>query len=100
MMNRELKPLHDRILVRPFEVENVTPGGLVIPDLAIEKTQRGVVVAVGPGRRDPDGKLIPMDVKVGDEVVYAKYGGSEIKLEGGSDTLIVLAERDIHLRLV
>lgn len=96
-MTAHLEPLHDRVLVRPIEFERVTAGGLIIPDSAIEKTQRGEVVAVGPGRYDPEGRRVPMALQVGDEVVYAKYGGSEITIEG--ETLLILAERDVHLRV-
>ena len=83
--------------MRPIEFERTTKGGLIIPDSAVEKTQRGEVVAVGPGRFDPDGRRVPMAVQPGDEVVYARYGGSEIKIE--AETLLVLSERDIYLRL-
>ena len=96
-MTSHLEPLHDKVLVRPIEFERTTKGGLIIPDSAVEKTQRGEVIAVGPGRFDPDGRRVPMGVEVGDEVVYARYGGSEIKIE--AETLLVLSERDIYLRL-
>ncbi len=77
-----LKPLADRVLVEPIEDEEVTPGGIVLPETAKEKPQRGKVLAVGPGGRDEDGKLITMEVKVGETVLFAKYAGTEIKLEG------------------
>jgi chaperonin GroES len=92
-MSLNLKPLADRLLVAPLEDEEVTPGGLVLPETAKEKPQRGEVKAAGPGARDDDGKYIPMDVKVGDKVLFAKYAGTEIKLEG--DKFLILRESDI-----
>jgi len=77
-----LKPLADRVLVEPIEDEEVTPGGIVLPETAKEKPQRGKILAVGPGGRDEDGKLITMEVKVGETVLFAKYSGTEIKIEG------------------
>lgn len=89
-----LKPLDDRIVVRPNEAEQTTVSGLVIPDTAKEKPQQGEVLAVGPGRRSENtGEVIPLDVKVGDTVVYSKYGGTEITV-GGED-LLILSSRDI-----
>ena len=89
-----LKPLDDRIVVKPNEAEQTTASGLVIPDTAKEKPQQGEVLAVGPGRRsDQSGEIIPMDVKVGDTVVYSKYGGTEIS-NGGED-LLILTGRDV-----
>ena len=89
-----LQPLDDRIVVRPSEGEQTTASGLVIPDTAKEKPQQGEVLAVGPGRRsDTTGEIIPLDVKVGDTVVYSKYGGTEIA-EGGED-LLILNGRDV-----
>ncbi len=88
-----LKPLGDRVIVKPAEAETETKSGLVIPDTAKEKPQRGEVIAVGEGKRDDDGKRIPMDVKVGDVVVYGKYGGQDIKLD--SVEYKILEERDI-----
>ena len=89
-----LQPLEDRIIVRPGEAEETTVSGLVIPDTAKEKPQEGEVLAVGPGRRsEQTGEVIPLDVKVGDTVVYSKYGGTEIT-DGGDDVLI-LNGRDI-----
>jgi chaperonin GroES len=87
-----IKPLEDRIVVKTNEAETVTASGLVIPDTAKEKPQEGVVLAVGPGRFD-DGVRVPMDVKVGDVVLYSKYGGTEVK--SGADELLVLSARDI-----
>jgi len=88
-----IQPLADRLVVKPIEREEVTRGGIVLPDTAREKPQEGEVLAVGPGRLSEDGKRIPLDVKVGDMVVYTKYGGTEIKVEG--DELIILRESDI-----
>ena len=89
-----LKPLDDRIVVRPAEAEERTVSGLVIPDTAKEKPQQGEVIAVGPGRRaEHTGELIPLDVKVGDRVVYSKYGGTEITIDG--EDLLILASRDV-----
>ena len=89
----KLKPLADRVLVKPIEREEVTKGGIVLPDTAKEKPQEGEVLAVGAGRLSEDGKRIPLDVKVGDIVIYAKYGGTEIKIE--DEELIILRESDI-----
>jgi chaperonin GroES len=88
-----IQPLADRVVVRPIEREEMTKGGIVLPDTAKEKPQEGEVVAVGQGRLSEDGKRIPMDVKVGDIVVYAKYGGTEIKVD--EDKLMILRESDI-----
>lgn len=89
-----LKPLEDRIVVEPGVAEERTASGLVIPDTAKEKPQQGSVLAVGPGRRsDQSGELIPMDVKVGDTVVYSKYGGTEITIDGKD--LLILSSRDV-----
>ena len=89
-----LKPLEDRIVVRPGEAEETTVSGIVIPDTAKEKPQTGEVLAVGPGRRsDQTGAIIPLDVKVGDTVVYSKYGGTEITIDG--EDLLILTSRDV-----
>lgn len=90
-----VRPLADRVLVEPVEEEEVTFAGgkLVLPETAKEKPQKGVVLAVGPGRKEDDGKVIPLDVKVGDHVLYAKYAGTEIKLEG--KRYLILKESDI-----
>jgi len=88
-----LQPLEDRIVVRPAEAEEKTASGLVNPDTAKEKPQQGEVLAVGPGRRSDAGELIPLDISVGDKVVYSKYGGTEITIEG--EDLLILAGRDI-----
>ena len=89
----KLQPLADRLVVKPIEREEVTKGGIVLPDTAKEKPQEGEVVAVGPGRLSEDGKRIAMDVKVGDRVIYAKYGGTEIKIE--DEEFVILRESDI-----
>jgi chaperonin GroES len=88
-----IKPLEDRILVQANEAETTTASGLVIPDTAKEKPQEGTVIAVGPGRFDDDGKRIPVDVKVGDTVIYSKYGGTEVKYAG--EEYLILSARDV-----
>ncbi len=89
-----LKPLDDRIVVKPSEAEQTTASGLVIPDTAKEKPQQGEVLAVGPGKRaESTGELIALDVKVGDTVLYSKYGGSEVTIDG--DDLLILTSRDV-----
>jgi chaperonin GroES len=89
-----LKPLDDRIVVRPNEAETQTASGLVIPDTAKEKPQQGEVLAVGPGKRsETTGDLIPVDIKVGDTVLYSKYGGTEVAVKG--EDLLVLNSRDV-----
>jgi len=87
------RPLHDRILVRRIEAEEKTAGGIIIPDTAKEKPQEGEVVAVGPGGRDEAGKLLPLDVKVGDRILFGKWSGTEIKLDG--EDLLVMKESDV-----
>lgn len=88
----KLRPLEDRVVVKPVEAEEKTKSGIVLPDTAKEKPQQGEVVAVGPGRYE-DGQRIPMEVKVGDRVIYSKYGGTEVKIEG--EEYIILSSRDI-----
>ncbi len=89
-----LKPLGDRVVVKVLESEERTKAGIVIPDTAKEKPQKGKVIAVGPGRvNEETGQRIPVDVKVGDTIIFAKYGGTEIKLEG--EDYLILSERDI-----
>jgi chaperonin GroES len=88
-----LKPLEDRIVVQPLEAEQVTASGLVIPDTAKEKPQEGKVLAVGPGRVDDKGARVPVDVQVGDVVLYSKYGGTEVKYSG--EEYLVLSARDV-----
>jgi chaperonin GroES len=89
----KIKPLGDRLLVKPLEGEEVTPGGIVLPETAKEKPQKGEVLAVGPGARDEDGKRIAMDVAVGNKILFAKYAGTEIKIE--NDKLLILRESDV-----
>jgi chaperonin GroES len=89
----KLEPLADRMVVRPIAREEVTKGGIVLPDTAKEKPQEGEVLAVGPGRMSDDGVRIPIDIKKGDVVLYSKYGGTEIKVE--DEELIILRESDI-----
>ena len=89
----KLQPLADRVVVKPIEREEVTRGGIVLPDTVKERPQEGEVLAVGPGKLSEDGKRIPLDVKVGDIVVYAKYGGTEIKVD--DEELIILNESNI-----
>ncbi|MFZ6019772.1 MAG: co-chaperone GroES [Chloroflexota bacterium] len=92
-MSINLKPLGSRVVVEPIEQEEVTAGGIVLPETAKEKPQKGVILSVGPGDRDEDGKRIPMDVKEGDTVLFAKYAGTEIKVEGKK--LLILRESDL-----
>ena len=92
-MALKLRPLGDRVLVEPIEREEITASGIYVPETAKERPQEGMVVAVGPGRKDDDGKVIPMDVKKGDRVLYAKYGGTEVKLE--EKKYLILKETDI-----
>lgn len=92
-MSLKLKPLGDRLVVKPLEEEEMTPGGIVLPETAKEKPQKGEVLATGPGARDDEGNRIAMDVSVGDKVLYAKYGGTEIKMN--SDKLLILRESDV-----
>jgi len=89
----KLKPLGNRVVVEPLEQEDVTAGGIFVPETAKEKPQQGLVISVGPGDRDEDGDHIPMDVKVGDKVLFAKYSGTEMKLDGKK--LLVLRESDL-----
>jgi len=88
-----LKPLGSRVLVEPIEVEEITAGGIVLPETAKEKPQKGKVLSVGPGDRDEDGDRIALDVKTGDVVLFAKYGGTEIKVDGKK--LLILRESDL-----
>ena len=89
----KIQPLADRVVVKPIEREEVTKGGIVLPDTVKEKPQEGEVLAVGPGRLSEDGKRISMDVKVSDIVIYSKYGGTEIKID--DEELVILRESDI-----
>lgn len=92
-MAAKLQPLGDRVLVKPIEKEEKTKSGLYIPDTVKEKPQEGEIIAVGPGKMTDEGKRIPMDLKVGDRVIYAKYGGTEIKVD--EVELMILRESDI-----
>ncbi len=92
-MARSFTPLNDRILVRPTEREEVTAGGIVLPDSAREKPQEGDVLAVGLGRMTDEGKRVPLDIAVGDRILYSKYGGTELKEDG--EDLLILSERDV-----
>ncbi len=92
-MSMSLKPLGNRVVVEPIEQEELTAGGIVLPETAKEKPQKGKILSVGPGDRDDEGKRIPMDVKEGDTVLFAKYSGTEIKLDGKK--VLILRENDI-----
>jgi len=92
-MSMTLKPLGNRVVIEPLEQDEITAGGIVLPETAKEKPQKGTILAVGPGDRDDDGKRIALDVKVGDVVLYAKYSGTEIKVDGKK--LLILRESDI-----
>ena len=92
-MGLNLRPLGDRVVIEPSEGEEVTSGGILLPETAKEKPQQGTIVAIGAGRRDDDGKLVPMDVSLNDKVLYAKYAGTEIKLDGKK--VLILKESDI-----
>ena len=92
-MSLNLKPLGERLIVKPIEQEEVTSGGIVLPETAKEKPQKGDVLAIGPGDRDDDGKRIAMDVSVGNVVLFAKYSGTEVKID--DDKLLILKESDI-----
>ncbi|HYI73914.1 MAG TPA: co-chaperone GroES [Gaiellaceae bacterium] len=94
----DLQPLGDRIIVEILDEEETTISGIVLPDTAKEKPQRGTVLAVGPGSRDEDGEYIKMDVAVGDEVIFSKYGGTEITV--GSDDVLILRESDVLAKVV
>ncbi|MDQ6896862.1 MAG: co-chaperone GroES [Actinomycetota bacterium] len=92
-MSVSIKPLEDRIVVKSLEAEQTTASGLVIPDTAKEKPQEGEVLAVGPGRIDDKGNRVPLDITVGDRVIYSKYGGTEVKHKG--DEYLILSARDV-----
>ena len=89
----KFRPLHDRVVVKRLDGEEKTKGGIIIPDNAKEKPQEGKVVAVGPGGRDESGKLIPIDVKTGDKVLFGKWSGTEVKIDG--DDLLIMKESDL-----
>lgn len=98
MSKLKIRPLDDRVVVEPIEAEETTAGGIVLPDTAKEKPQRGTVVAVGPGRLLDNGKRGELSVAVGDEVIYGKYGGSDIEIEG--DEVKILRESDILAKVI
>jgi len=89
----KFRPLHDRIVIRRIEGEDKTKGGIIIPDTVKEKPQEGEVIAVGPGARDESGKLVPLDVKAGDRVLFGKWSGAEVKIDG--EELMIMKESDI-----
>jgi chaperonin GroES len=89
----KFRPLHDRVVVKRVEAEEKTKGGIIIPDTAKEKPQEGEVIAVGPGARDQSGKLIPIDLKAGDRILFGKWSGTEIKIEG--EDLVIMKESDV-----
>jgi chaperonin GroES len=93
MAKTKFRPLHDRVVVRRIEAQEKTKGGIIIPDTAQEKPQEGEVVAVGPGGRDETGKLIPIDVKAGNTVLFGKWSGTEVKIDG--QDLLIMKESDI-----
>ena len=93
MAKTKFRPLHDRVVVRRIEADEKTKGGIIIPDTAQEKPQEGEVIAVGPGGRDESGKLIPIDVKAGNRVLFGKWSGTEVKIEG--EELLIMKESDI-----
>lgn len=92
-MSQNLKPLGNRLIVEPVEQEERTAAGIILPETAKEKPQKGVVLAVGPGARNEQGERLPMEVKVGDTVLYSRYGGTEVKVDGR--TLLILREEDV-----
>ena len=93
MAKTKFRPLHDRVVIRRIEGEEKTKGGIIIPDTAKEKPSQGEVIAVGPGGRDEAGKLIPIDIKVGDRVLFGKWSGTEVKIDG--QDLLIMKESDI-----
>jgi chaperonin GroES len=93
MAKTKFRPLHDRVVVRRIQADEKTKGGIIIPDTAKEKPQEGEVVAVGPGGRDESGKLVPLDVRTGDRVLFGKWSGTEVKLDG--EELLIMKESDI-----
>jgi chaperonin GroES len=97
-MASTIEPLADRVVIKTVTQEEVLASGLVIPDTAKEKPQQGEVVAVGPGRRDDNGKIVPMDIKAGDIILYAKYSGTEVKID--QEEYIVLSEKDVLAKIV
>ena len=89
----KFRPLHDRVVIRRLEAEEKTAGGIIIPDTAKEKPMEGEVIAVGPGARDETGKMVPLDVKAGDRILFGKWSGTEVKLDG--EELLIMKESDI-----
>ena len=89
----KFRPLHDRVVVRRIDAEEKTKGGIIIPDTAKEKPQEGEVIAVGPGARDESGKIVPLDVKAGDRVLFGKWSGTEVRIDG--EDLLIMKESDI-----
>ncbi len=89
----KFRPLHDRVVVKRIEQETKTPGGIIIPDTAKEKPQEGEIIAVGPGARGEDGKIVPPDVKVGDRILFGKWSGTEVKIN--NDELLIMKESDV-----
>ncbi|TML09919.1 MAG: co-chaperone GroES [Actinobacteria bacterium] len=94
----DLQPLGDRLIVEVLEEEETTTSGIVLPDTAKEKPQRGKVLAVGPGSRNDEGSIIPMEIAEGDEIIFSKYGGTEVKL--GSDDVLILRESDVLAKVI
>jgi len=94
----QLQPLADRVVVRPIEAEEVSKGGIILPDTAKEKPQEGEVIAVGPGKLADDGKRLAMDIKVGDRVIYAKYAGTEVEID--DEKLLIMRESDIMAKRI
>ncbi|MYJ00826.1 MAG: co-chaperone GroES [Chloroflexi bacterium] len=97
-MATELKPLNDRLVIKPLQQEQVLSSGIVIPDSAKEKPQQGEVIAIGPGKRDDDGNRVPLDIEMGDRILYKKYTGQEIQID--NEDLIVLEEREVLAKLI
>lgn len=97
-MAEKLEPLGDRVIVKPIEKEEVSKGGIILPDTAKEKPQEGEIVAIGPGKLRDDGTRVAMDVKVGDRVIYAKYGGTEVKQD--DEELLIMHESDIMVKRI
>ena len=93
MAKSKFRPLHDRVVVKRIDAEEKTKGGIIIPDTAKEKPQEGEVIAVGPGPRDESGKLVPLDVKAGDRVLFGKWSGTEVKIDG--EDLLIMKESDV-----
>ena len=93
MSNIKMKPLADRVIIKPLEAEEKTKGGIILPDTAKEKPVEGTIVAAGPGRKTDDGKIIAMDVKIGDTVLYGKYSGTDVTIEG--EEYLIMRESDI-----